>query len=303
MKGRKKAALLAGLMLMAVMLCAFEINVDNKDKVAIFNDIEIPAGVTVNGDVVALFGDVAVNGDLTGNAVTIFGDMSVSGTIDGDVVAVFGEVSVKDGGIINGDAVGILGGVDKSPTGVIRGEIADINAPFNVKKHDGWIPRVSYVDMIGLVAIYAFSCLAILIAPGRVRLMSEESRSRPGRRFAIGFVIMMLFIPSSIILSILLAITLIGIIFIPFIFIAFILVIFIGMVAVEVAIGHRLTGQSEGNNALFINLMVGVLLVYVLKIIPVLGWLAYFALVAYAVGVAFDTRLGAPTAGKQVPNV
>ena len=290
-------------MLMVLMLCAFEINVDNKDKVAIFNDIKIPEGITVNGDAVVLFGDVVVNGKLAGDAVAIFGDISVIGTMEGNAVAVFGEISVKNDGVISGDAVGILGGVEKSSGGMIRGEIVDINSPFNAKKSSGLIPRISYGDMIGLVTIYAFSCLAILIAPDRIRLMSEESKSRPGRRFAIGFAIMILFIPASIILSILLAITLIGIIFIPFIFIALFLIAFIGMVAVEVAVGHRLTGQTEGNNALFINLMVGVLLVYALKVIPIFGWLAYFALVAYAVGVAVDTRLGTSAAGRQAPNV
>lgn len=294
---------MVGLFLVVLILCAFEIDVDNKDKVAIFNDIEIPAGVKVNGDTVALFGDVVVNGDLSGDAVAIFGDMSVIGTIEGNAVAIFGKISVKDSGVISGDAVGILGGVEKSHNGIIRGEIADINVPFYVKKPNGLIPRVSYVDIIGLIAIYAFSCLAILIAPDRIRIMSEESKKMPGRRFAIGFVIMMLFIPSSVIISILLAITLIGIIFIPFIFIALFLIAFVGMVAVEVAIGYRLTGQREGNSALFINLMVGVMLVYVLKIIPVLGWLAYFALVSFAVGIAVDTRIGTPIAGKQASNV
>lgn len=303
MKMKKRAAVLTGLMLIVLMLCAFKLDIDNKDKVAIFNDIEIPTGVIVNGDAVAIFGDVTVKGDLTGDAVAIFGDMSVSGTIGRDAVAIFGKISVQDNGVINGDAVGIMGGVDKYPNAAIRGEIADINIPFIIKKPDSLIPRVSYGDMIGLFVVYAFSCLALLISPDRVRLMSEESRLRPGRRFGIGFVIMLLFIPASIILSILFAITLIGIIFIPFIFIAFFLVAFAGMVALEVAIGHRITGHLEGRNSLYIYLMVGVVLVYVLKMIPILGWLAYFALVAYALGVAVDTRLGAPTAGKQATNV
>lgn len=303
MKMKKRAAVLTGLMLIVLMLCAFKLDIDNKDKVAIFNDIEIPTGVIVNGDAVAIFGDVTVKGDLTGDAVAIFGDMSVSGTIGRDAVAIFGKISVQDNGVINGDAVGIMGGVDKYPNAAIRGEIADINIPFIIKKPDSLIPRVSYGDMIGLFVVYAFSCLALLISPDRVRLMSEESRLRPGRRFGIGFVIMLLFIPASIILSILFAITLIGIIFIPFIFIAFFLVAFAGMVALEVAIGHRITGHLEGRNSLYIYLMVGVVLVYVLKMIPILGWLAYFVLVAYALGVAVDTRLGAPTAGKQATNV
>ena len=303
MKMKRGAAVLAGLVLIVLMLSAFGPDVDNKDKVAIFNNIEIPGGITVNGDAVAIFGDITVNGDLTGDAVAIFGNVSVAGTVDGDAVAVFGEISVKNNGIISGDAAGILGGVDKSPNGTIRGEIADINAPFNFKTHDSLIPRVSYGDMIGLFVVYAFSCLALLIAPDRIRLMSEESKLRLGRHFGIGAVIMLLFIPASVVLSILLAITLIGIIFIPFIFIAFALLAFVGMVALEVAIGNRITGHLEGRNSIYIHLMIGVVLMYVLKIIPIFGWLAYLVLVTYAVGVAVDTRLGASAVRKQVSNV
>lgn len=303
MKMKRGAAVLAGLVLTVLMLCAFALDVDNKDKVAIFNDIEIPGGVTVNGDAVAMFGNVTVNGDLTGDAVAIFGNVSVAGAVDGNAIAVFGKISVKNNGSIRGDAVGVIGGVEKSPDATIRGEIADVSSPFSFKAHDSLVPRISYGDMIGLFLVYAFSCIALLIAPDRIRLMSERSKLRLGRHFAIGFVIMLLFIPASVILSVLLAITLIGIIFIPFIFIAFALVAFIGMVALEVAIGHRITGHLEGRNSLYIHLLVGVMLVYMLKIIPIFGWLVYFALVTYAVGVAADTRLGTPAVRKQASDV
>ncbi|HYF84353.1 MAG TPA: hypothetical protein VEB00_15135 [Clostridia bacterium] len=303
MRMKRGAAALAGMMLIVLMLCAFALDVDNKDKVAIFNNIEVPGGITVNGDAVAIFGDITVNGSLTGDAVAIFGDVTVSGTIDGDAVAVFGRVSAKNNGLINGDAAGVFGGVDKSPNANIRGEIADINAPFDIKRHDGLVPRISYGDMIGLFVVYAFSCLALLIAPDRVGLMAEESKRRIGRHFGIGFLIMILFIPAAVVLSVLLAITLVGIIFIPFIFIAFVLIAFAGMVALEVAIGYRVTGYLEGRNSMYIHLLVGVVLVYVLKIIPILGWLAYLALVTYAIGVAADTRIGAPAVRKQASNV
>ncbi|MHB1392809.1 MAG: hypothetical protein ACYCYE_06980 [Clostridia bacterium] len=300
---KRGALVVAGMMLSVLMLCAFALDVDNKDKVAIFNNIEVPGGITVNGDAVAIFGDITVNGNLTGDAVAIFGDVTASGTVDGDAVAVFGKISAKNNGLINGDAAGIFGGVEKAPNANIRGEIVDVNAPFNIKRHDSLIPRISYGDMIGLIVVYAFSCLALLIAPDRVRIMSEESKHKLGRRFGIGFLIMMLFIPAAAVLSVLLAITVVGIIFIPFIFIAFVLVAFAGMVALEVAIGYRITGYLEGRNSMYIHLLVGVVLVYVLKIIPILGWLAYLALVSYAIGVAADTRIGAPAVRKQASNV
>ena len=75
------------------------------------------------------------------------------------------------------------------------------------------------------------------------------------------------------------------------------------MVALEVAIGNRITGHLEGRNSMYIHLMVGVVLMYVLKIVPIFGWLAYLVLVTYALGVAVDTRLGSPVVRKQASNV
>ncbi len=49
--------------------------------------------------------------------------------------------------------------------------------------------------------------------------------------------------------------------------------------------------------------MVGVVLLYVLKMIPILGWLAYMMLVIYALGIAVDTRIGSYMAGRQAKNV
>lgn len=300
---KKVTAVLAGLLLIVFMFCAFVLDVDNKDKVAIFKSIEIPKGITVNGDAVAIFGSVTVNGDISGDVVAVFGNVKVSGAVSGDAVAVLGGISVTESGSISGDAVGIVGGVDKAPNGVIRGEIADINAPINNnRKDEGLIPKLSYGDMIGLFLIYAFSCLLLQVIPGRISMMSVESGRLMGRRFGIGFLLTVLFLPASLILSVILAITLIGIVFIPFIYIAFVLAAFIGMVAVEIAIGYRITGNIEGKYATYIHLLVGVVLVYITKMIPILGFIVYMILVTYSIGIAADTRLGAPTARRQTSN-
>lgn len=303
MNMKRGAWVLAGLVLIMLMLCAFTLDVDNGDKVTIFNNIKIPEGTTVNGDAVAIFGNITVNGSLSGDVVAIFGNVSVIGSVEGDAVAIFGKISVEDGATIRGDAVGIAGGVEKSPGALITGEIADADITFDIRANRGLIPRISYGDMISLFAIYALSCLALLIAPDRIRHMSEESRLKPGRRFGIGFAVMLLFIPASVILSVFLAITLIGIIFIPIIYIVFALLVSVGMIAVEVAIGHRITGHLEGRYSMYIYLLVGVIIVYAFRVIPILGLLGYLALTAYSIGIAVDTKLGAAAVKKHIPNV
>lgn len=302
MKIKRGAAVLAGILMIILVLCAFTFDVDNKDKVAFFNSIDVPAGMTVNGDAVAIFGSITVDGVLTGDAVSIFGNVDVSGSVDGDVVAVLGRVSAKGNGMIDGDAVGILGGVDKTQNASIRGEIVDISNPITFGRR-GLMPRISYGEIIVLFIIYAFSCIVALVAPDRIKRMSAESREKTARRFGIGFAVMLIFLPAAAVLSVILAITIIGIVFIPFIFIAFVLLAFIGMVAVEVAIGYRITGELEGKNSLFIHLLVGVIIVYVLRVIPIFGWLLYLGLVAVALGVAIDTKLGTSTVRKQASNV
>lgn len=300
---KRVTAVLTGLLLIVFIFCAFVLDVDNKDKVAIFKDIEIPKGITVNGDAVAIFGSVTVSGDISGDVVAVFGNVKVSGAVSGDAVAVLGGISVTESGSISGDAVGIVGGVNKAPNGVIRGEIADLNAPINNhKKDEGLIPKLSYGDMLGLFMIYAFSCLAILVIPHRIRIMSEESGKLIGRRFGIGFLITVMFFPASVILSVMLAITLIGIVFIPFIYIAFVLAAFVGMVAIEIAIGYRITGSLEGRYATYIHLLVGVVLVYITKMIPILGFFVYLLLAIYSIGIAADTRLGTPMVRRQASN-
>jgi hypothetical protein len=302
MKTKRNAAVLVVILAAVLMLCAINIDIDNKDRVAFFKSIEIPEGMNVNGDAVALFGSIKVDGTLTGDAVSIFGSISISGAVDGDVISVGGKVSVKGNGKINGDAVGILGGIDKTQDASIRGEIIDIGGPFNFGSK-GLIPRISYGEIVGVFIIYAFSCLAILISPDRIIRMSVRSREEVPRHFAVGFVAILLFIPVSVILTVLFAITIIGIVFIPFIFIIFVLLAFIGMVALEIAIGRRITGELEGRNSIFIHLMVGVIIVFVLESVPIIGWILYLGLASVALGVVIDTKLGSPAVRKQASNV
>lgn len=301
----KRGAVLISLLLMVAMLCAFGLITDNKDKVAFFEDVMVPGDVTNNGDAVAIFGNVMVDGTLRGDAVAVFGSVTVRGEIDGDVVAVLGTVRVRDNGVISGDTVGIGGGVEKGPNAVIRGEIADVSTPFSLGEH-GLIPRVGFGDMMGLFVIYAFSCLVVLIAPDRVRMMTETIREKTARKLAIGSAVLFLYFPAFAIVCVLLAITIVGILLIPFVAVAapiiFFVGIFMGFIAMSIALGYKITGSLEGRNSIYIHLLVGCTIIYIIKLVPILGALTYVALGAYALGIAVDTRLGSPVR-KQASNV
>ncbi len=77
-----------------------------------------------SSDMVRVGGSVIVqeNQTIDGDAVAVMGDVTVYGRVEGDAVAVMGTVFIRDGGVVEGDAVGIGGGVRKDPGARLGGE-------------------------------------------------------------------------------------------------------------------------------------------------------------------------------------
>lgn len=294
--GNKRRMLLVLLVLSVLMLGGFADNVDSSDKVAFFSNLAVPGDTLVEGSAVAIFGNVTIDGAVRGDSVAVFGNVTVNGTVDGDVVAVFGTIRITDKAVVRGDAVGVGGGVDKAPGAVVRGDIEDITSPFGIDKHN-LLPVVTYASILGILVMFGISCLAVLLIPDRMKMMTDQSLQKLGRRFGIGLVAYLLFVP----VIILLAITIIGLLVIPFFIAAFFIVAFIGLIAISIAVGQKIAGSMDGNkNAIYVHLLIGVVILYVLKLIPVFGWLVYIALMIIAMGVAVDTRLGGGILRKQV---
>ena len=83
------------------------------DVVKFAKDIHIQEGEVIEGSVVAIGGDIRVDGMVTKDVVTTGGDIVVGSNAQvlGDVVATFGEITVEPGAMTDGDVVEIdLGG-------------------------------------------------------------------------------------------------------------------------------------------------------------------------------------------------
>jgi hypothetical protein len=80
--------------------------------VRFLSDVEVRHGDHVDGDVVAIFGNVHVAGQVTGAAVAVFGSVVIdtSGTVGGDAVAVLG--GQRSAGQVSGDEVAVLGSLE-----------------------------------------------------------------------------------------------------------------------------------------------------------------------------------------------
>ncbi|MFZ5354320.1 MAG: hypothetical protein ACOZCL_16585 [Bacillota bacterium] len=283
----KKRNLILSIISIVLLLSAFTIASGDSDKVAFFTSLHIREDQTVNGDAVAIFGDIRVDGTVRGDAVAVFGNVVVNGTINGDTVAVAGAVEVGSNGVISGDAVGVGGGVIKERGAVIRGEEANAAMSIGINRHN-ILPVITYASIIGLLITYALSWLVIIIIPSNIENMAVQSLDNLGRRFGIGLLAYIL-LP---VFALALIITMVGIIVLPFFLIAFAIASFISMIPLKIAIGRRIAASVQNSSSIYVHLLVGLIIVYLIKLIPIIGWLVYVFLAAVAMGLLIDTRMG-----------
>jgi cytoskeletal protein CcmA (bactofilin family) len=83
------------------------------------SDIHVAEDELVEGDVVAIGGDITIEGTVTGDVVTTGGDIYVTSTaeVQGDIAATFGEVTIEAGALIEGEVIEVdMGGARKVKT-------------------------------------------------------------------------------------------------------------------------------------------------------------------------------------------
>jgi hypothetical protein len=164
---------------------------DDEGIVRIFSDAIVPAGRKVDGDVVAVFGKVRIDGEVAGSAV-----------------AVLGSLDIGKGASVYGDAVAVGGPLNMDATATVGGETVSVDflpAPLR------WGVPTLPILLAGIAACFAIAFLAgwilFIAAPGTMRLAASTVSQRTGGSLLLG-----LLAPPLVIITIgLLFITVIGI--------------------------------------------------------------------------------------------
>src|SRR5262245_16630904 len=174
----------------------------NGDLVRFGENVTVPAGRTVMGDVVVIGGNVDVYGNVTG-----------------DAVAVGGSVRVHPGGSLRGQAI-TIGGAVLNDTG--RG----LHGPsVSLPSVTTWLSELSVLNAVGqgiqlikilfsILLAAAFAWVANAVAAERSERAVAFIRLHPGTSFLWGLGALIGLVPSAfavVILGIILVITLIGI--------------------------------------------------------------------------------------------
>lgn len=100
---------------------------DGGDRVQFFQSITVDPDDHV-GDVVCIFCSVRMAGSC-GDAVAIFGNLVIDGSVSGDAVSVGGGIKLGEDARVSGDSVAIGQGVYRHPNAVVKGQVVSEAGP------------------------------------------------------------------------------------------------------------------------------------------------------------------------------
>ncbi|MHB9110214.1 MAG: hypothetical protein ACYDCO_24440 [Armatimonadota bacterium] len=229
-----------------------------RNVVAAGGTVELNEGATVGRDVTVNGGDVTVNSRVGRNLRANAGNLVVGAgaVIGGDVIAQAGSHTIAEGAQIQGEE---------------RITRTDDRGGFGVA---GWFLWQLLTGLALLVAGLVF----VALAPRLTEETETAMRAKPGVSILAGLLIFLLALP----LFILLLITVIGI---PLALIwaaVYLAAIYISPIFLAILVG-RLVWRRPGGD-LFLALLIGVGLLFVVRLIPFLGALVTFAAMIWGLG-------------------
>lgn len=261
-----------------------------------FDGLTIPRGKVVDGDVVAPFGDVRVEGEVMGDVTVGKGNLILArgAVIHGDAVVNGGGQLLNEGGRVfgemrvnSGDEVGAV----SARAGADRGRREAAEA---MRMRHGWwgsigegVEGLISTLTLGLILCGIGAALVFYALP-QLERVSHVVRHDTLRSAGIGVAANFLSLPAFIVGIVVLCVTIVGILllplFIPLFWVAIAAAAAYGVVAVAHAIGERTAEQSGSFEAVrrnaysYVFTGVGVLLVplfaaHLLELTGFLGWL------------------------------
>ncbi|HEX6965611.1 MAG TPA: hypothetical protein VF166_07405 [Gemmatimonadaceae bacterium] len=172
---------------------------------------------------------VAAGQHLTGDIVAVRGNLDVEGTVDGDAVAILGDVILHPGSKVGGDAVAI-GGHVRNDGGTVGGEMRSVSA-FSTAPAAAAPPvstaratwRLLSLALGWFVVLAVLGLLTLLLTRSNLDTVAERIRADFTRAFLVGLLGEFALLPALVLSLVVLAITVVGIVLIPFAIIGFFL--------------------------------------------------------------------------------
>jgi hypothetical protein len=120
-------AILMSLLLLVMIAPSLAFANNGGDRVQFFQSITVGPDEHV-GDVVCIFCSIRMAGTC-GDTVAIFGNIVVDGTVTGDAVSMGGGIKLGEDANVSGDSVALGQGVYRHPNAVVKGEVVSQAGP------------------------------------------------------------------------------------------------------------------------------------------------------------------------------
>lgn len=256
-------------------------------------NIHLLSDAIVGGEMIAVGGNITVDGTVTKDLAVMGGDLTINGKVLGNVrIQSIQKLTIGSGAVINGkltyasanDAV-IMEGA-KITGAVLHKPAADWGTQNNQwmkKNNDAWKGFMGFLKFIGFMAYLAAVLLLVRFFKNDIHRAGEGMLNNFWPNTLRGFLVAIL-VPMALLL---LAITIIG--FVPALLAG---LIYMGLWTVakllaSVFVGAWLFKRFSKEKAFTVDwksATLGVVCFYLLKSIPVLGWLAVAAIMFSAMG-------------------
>jgi len=202
---------------------------------------------------------------------------------------------------VDGDAVAVMGRVIRTGTGEVKGDVTSIGWSLprtwlggrwlvldSTRGRDGWLFFVIH-SVAGLVLAALLTAVVIALFPQRMTAIAEAATEKPGWSLLYGIAAALLVVP----VAFLLLITCIGIPLIA-VELLFVLVLAIaGIVAIELALGRRISdGIGRPVQSAVWAGVVGALVIGLVALIPFIGFPISLVLYTIGAGAALMTGFG-----------
>lgn len=201
--------------------------------------------------------------EIDGDVVAVGGNIEVRGRVHGSVVAVGGEVTVRPGALVDGDCASIGGGIRKAPGARIQG--SDIGMKF-VPGALTWLwgmerrvlPIRILGSVVGVLLFALFGWLAETVAGDRLRRIGSHAQSHLWSSLFAGMAILILAVPAIV----LLAVTIIGIPLALLSPVVLTVALMLGYVVMASVLGLRLVGTAGQDRPGWMRGMIAGLLLF-----------------------------------------
>ncbi|MGD0274624.1 MAG: hypothetical protein ABSB79_00985 [Syntrophales bacterium] len=259
--------------------------------------------------VVKIGSDVVIDRTMTvKHVVAIGGQVTVEGTVEGDIVAIGGSIVLTGEAVVYGNAVSVGGVIFQGRNTDIRGNITEINASnfWNVissafeNEEEGWSWILAVVSLATFFCLLIIALLVSFLLPRPIVVIVATVEEETLRSLLWGVLGLILVVP----LALLLTISVIGIVLIPLEVILVTVGVVMGFISISQLIG-------KGLYSIFKRKEPGIVreTFWGLVILWFLGWIPYFGItlkvlaIVLGLGGVILSRFGTRMKGLHIPDL